>query len=159
MMGSISLRARGEEDTEVDEHATSIELGAAVERSITQKTLASGVTVAANLTAIEDLLEIEVGATWLNSSGHTEFDGDVLLKKPFRLSSTTELEIGLGPQVGRILRGNDRGNSVGMDFAVELESWPTKSIGWFVGPDYGYGIGKNRGERSVGVSGGILVTW
>jgi hypothetical protein len=27
--------------------------------------------------------------------------------------------------------------------------WPTKHVGWFFEPSYGYGVGKSRGDRSA----------
>jgi len=115
--------------------------------------------VAVEFTPIEDVLEVEVGTTLLNSAGQRELGGEVLFKKPFRLSPTSELMIGVGPQVGRKLQGADSGTSIGMAFALDLMFWPTKKIGWYFSPEYGYGLGNSKGEKSIGASVGILISW
>ncbi len=61
----------------------------------------------------------------------------------------------VGPQIGRKYRGVDTGTSFGVAFALDLMFWPTKNIGWYISPEFGYGIGKSNGERSIGASVGI----
>lgn len=132
-----------------------LQLGPTIERNLNNKTSSSGGTMAVEFTPIEDVLEIEVGATVLRSAGQRELGGEILFKKPYSLSPTTEFMIGIGPQVGWKYQGTDTGTSFGIAFALDLMFWPAKSIGWYIGPEFGYGIGKNSGERSIGASIGI----
>jgi hypothetical protein len=144
-----------QEAAETEDHSIVLQVGPAVERNLSNKTSNSGSTIAVEFTPIEDVLEIEVGATSLNSAGQRELGGEVLFKKPYHLSSTTEIMIGVGPQIGRKYQGVDTGTSFGVAFALDLMFWPTKNIGWYLSPEYGYGVGKSNGERSIGASVGI----
>jgi hypothetical protein len=56
-------------------------------------------TIGIEVTPIENWLEIEAGFEALGTAGHTELPGDLLFKKPFGLTSQTELMIGVGPSV------------------------------------------------------------
>lgn len=118
-----------------------------------------GVAAAIEFTPIENWFEIELGLTALNTSGRTALSGDLLLKKLFRLSPSAEFMIGLGPQVGRTFRGMKRGNSVALEGVLDLMVWSTNAAGFYLEPSDGYGLGKNKGERSVGGSAGLLVRW
>ncbi len=155
----ISHHAIGQQSVDKVDNSFVIEIGPAVERNLNNKTSNFGSTVAIEFTPIEDVLEVEVGATLLNSAGQRELGEEILFKKPFRLSPTSELMIGMGPQVGRKLQGTDSGTSIGMAFALDLMFWPTKKIGWYFSPEYGYGLGNSKGEQSIGASAGILFGW
>ena len=110
-------------------------------------------------TAIEDWLEIELGASRLNGRGRRADSIELIFKKPFRLSSNAEVMIGLGPETGRTSGNGGTERSRSITFALDFMFWPEKKIGWFLEPTYGYGIGPSRGERSLGISGGILFGW
>src|SRR4029077_4532836 len=72
--------------------------------------------------------------TTLGTAGHKELSGDILLKKPFRLSPTAEFMLGAGPSFFRPLNGSERGNSTSIEFALDWMFWPTKDLGWFIEP-------------------------
>src|SRR5579863_9038714 len=57
-----------------------------------------GPTAAIEFTPIEKWLEIEAGVTPLFSRHSTEWDTDVLFKKPWTLSRKVEFMIGVGPE-------------------------------------------------------------
>jgi hypothetical protein len=139
-----------------EDHSVVFQIGPSVERNLTNKSSNSGSTMAVEFTPIEDELEVEVGATLLNSSGQRELSGEVLFKKPYRLSPTSEFMIGIGPQVGHSYQGADSGNSYGLALAFDLMFWPSRNVGWYFSPEYGYGLGRNAGEHSIGASVGIL---
>jgi len=158
VLGFIPGHAWGEDRTDVD-HSLVFEAGPAAERDLKNKSSNYGVTVAIETTPIEHWLELEFGVTLLNTGGRTELGADLLFKKPFRLSQTAELMIGLGPTLAQRFRNNQRGTSVGMEFALDFMFWPSKNVGWYLEPSYGFGLGSTRGERSIGGSAGILIGW
>ncbi len=148
-------RAMCQEAADNEDHSVVLQLGPAVERNLNNKTSGSGGTMAVEFTPIEDVLEIEIGTSVLSSSGGRELGGEIMFKKPYHLSPTSEIMIGIGPQVGRKYQDANAGTSFGVTFAFDLMFWPTKDIGWYINPEYGYGIGKSNGERSIGASIGI----
>jgi hypothetical protein len=57
-----------------------------------------GPTVAVEFTPIENWLEIEAGVTPLFARHSTEWDTDLLFKKPWTLSKKVEFMLGVGPE-------------------------------------------------------------
>ena len=92
------------------ENAWVLELGGTGEWPLNGERPNFGGTIAAEIEPIENWLELEFGLSALGTSGHSELSGDVLFKKPFRLSPTVEFMIGGGPSLSRTLNGPDRGN-------------------------------------------------
>jgi hypothetical protein len=60
-----------------------IELGAATERSIQEGTYSVGPSASVEFPVIKDWLEIETGISPLFRPGQTEWQADLLFKKPF----------------------------------------------------------------------------
>jgi hypothetical protein len=87
-------------------------------------------------TVIDDWLEIEVGFTALGTTGRTELSGDILLKKPFRISRAFEFMIGVGPSISKAVNGADQSTMMSAAFALDFMLWPAKDIGWFVEPTW-----------------------
>jgi hypothetical protein len=75
-----------------------IELGAATERSIQVGNYGIGPSAAVEFPVIKDWLEIETGISTLFRSGQTEWQADLLFKKPFTINEHVEFMIGAGPQ-------------------------------------------------------------
>ena len=73
-----------------------VELGAAASRSLNDGS--SGPTVAVEVTPIENWLELEAGLTPLFNRSSTEWDTDLLFKKPWTLSKQVEFMFGVGPE-------------------------------------------------------------
>src|ERR1700674_3668355 len=112
-----------------EDHAFVVEAGVAGERSIRAGASNVGATLAVEATPIEEWLELEFGVTALVTSGHTELSSDLLFKKPFRLSPTSEFMIGLGPTVARTLKGPERGASHGVEVVLDFMFWRNKDTG------------------------------
>ncbi len=68
------------------EPAAVLEIGAVPERSLTGGGWSFGPTVAVEVTPIENWLELEAGVTPLFARHSTEWDTDLLFKKPWTLS-------------------------------------------------------------------------
>ncbi len=112
-----------------------------------------GPTASVEFTPIKDWLEIEIGAATLFRRGATEFETDLIFKKPFTLSDTVEFMVGAGPAWSYT---RDEGTKWGATFALDFMvwPWPERKFGWFVEPAYTISQGN---EKSLAVSVGLLV--
>jgi hypothetical protein len=73
-----------------------IELGAATERSIQDGTYSAGPSASIEFPVVKDWLEIETGISPLFRPGQTEWQADLLFKKPFTINQHIEFMIGVG---------------------------------------------------------------
>ena len=115
-----------------------VELGAATERSIQDGTYSFGPSASVEFPVIKDWLEIETGISPLFRPGQTEWQADLLFKKPFTINEHVEFMVGAGPQLSYATAGG--GTKIASEFALEWMIWPTKDrkFGWFIEPTYGY---------------------
>jgi hypothetical protein len=148
LLGAVETRAQERE------HKFVLELGPAGEWPLKDKPNFGG-TFAIESTLIENWLEIEMGLAALSTNGRTEWSGDLLLKKPFRISPAFELMIGAGPSIGKTLNGPDRDTEVSATFALDFMFWPTKDLGWFVEPTWS--INPRTRAQAIGFTAGILI--
>jgi hypothetical protein len=106
------------------EHALVLKMGAAGEWASHERANFGG-TFAVEKALIENWLEIEAGLTSLSTTGRTELSGDIIFKKPFRISPTFEFMIGVGPSISRTLNGEDQSTIVSAAFTLDFMFWPT----------------------------------
>jgi hypothetical protein len=78
--------------------AAVVELGATAGRRLKDGGSSFGPTVAVEVTPIENWLELEGGVTPLFGRRSTEWDADLLFKKPWSLSHKAEFMLGVGPE-------------------------------------------------------------
>jgi hypothetical protein len=83
-------------DTEKDPAAI-LELGAATNWNFGGGAATFAPNLAAEITPIEDWLEIEAGVSPFYTRKSTEWDTDLLFKKPWTLSRKAEFMLGAGP--------------------------------------------------------------
>jgi len=136
-----------------------VELGGAAGWSLSNGGASFGADVAVEVTPIENWLEIEAGVTPLFSRHHsTEWDTDLLFKKPWRLSKKAELMAGVGPEWVHAREPGMRANSVAGEAALDFMFWPSgkHKFGWFLEPGYDYSFARGH-ERSFGISAGLLI--
>jgi len=145
----------GAQDDRDADHGLIIEFGTAGEWPVNGDRPNFGGTIAAEITPIENWLELEFGFSTLGTAGHTELSGDLLFKKPFRLSPTVEFMVGAGPSLSQTLNGPERGTSISAEFALDFMFWPTKNLGWFIEPTWS--VNPRNGQQSAAVSIGILI--
>jgi hypothetical protein len=133
-----------------------IELGAATERSIQEGTYSVGPSASIEFPVIKDWLEIETGISPLFRPGQTEWQADLLFKKPFTINEHVEFMIGAGPQLSYATAGG--GTQIASEFALEWMFWPTKDrkFGWFVEPTYSYSFSRGH-EQAIGVTTGLTI--
>jgi hypothetical protein len=130
-----------------------VELGAAGEWGLPGAS-SYGPSLAVEFTLIKDWLEIEAGVGPMFRGGRTEWDTDLLFKKPFTLSDKLEFMVGAGPQ----WTFSREGTQIAGEFALDFMYWPTsdRKYGWFLEPTYSYSFSSGH-EQSLGVSVGLLI--
>ena len=133
-----------------------IELGAGWERSIQDGTFSVGPSASVEFPVIKDWLEIETGISPLFRPGQTEWQADLLFKKPFTINEHVEFMIGAGPQFSYATAGG--GTHIASEFALEWMIWPTadRKFGWFVEPTYSYSFSRGH-EQAFGVTAGLTI--
>jgi hypothetical protein len=144
--------------TKEEEPAAVLELGGAVEQSLKGGGSNVGPTIAVEITPIEDWLELEGGVTSFFSHGSTEWDTDLLFKKPWTLSDKVEFMFGLGPEWVHTTGHGSTNNSVSGEVVLDFMFWPTSKhrFGWYLEPSYSYDFGRGH-EQSLGISAGLLI--
>jgi hypothetical protein len=152
----FAWRAFGQ--AEEKEPAAIIEIGGAGEWALTHGTPSYGPNFAVEVTPIKEWLEIETGVTPLFSRGQTEWDSDLLFKKPYTLSKTAEFMFGIGPEWAHTITNGKSSNSIVGEAALDFMFWPRskRRFGWYVEPSYGYSFASGH-EQSMSVAVGLLI--
>ena len=159
--GALFLYSAGASGQVVDkepEAAAIVELGSAASWSTRNAASSFGPTVAVEVTPIEKWLELEAGVTSLFARHSTEWDADLLFKKPWTLSKKVEFMFGVGPEWVHTRQNGLTGNSVAGEAVLDFMFWPSdrRRFGWYLEPGYEYNFGRGR-EKSVGISFGLLI--
>jgi hypothetical protein len=138
--------------------AAIIELGAAPSQSLTGGGTSFGPDFAVEFTPIENWLEIEAGVTPLFGHDSTEWDTDLLFKKPWTLSNKAEFMAGVGPEWIHTTEHGITTDAAGVEVAADFMFWPSgkHKFGWFLEPAYDYSFAPAH-EQSIGISGGLLI--
>jgi hypothetical protein len=134
------------------DHSLVLKIGPALERGLEGKSTIAGAAVAMEVTAIEDWLAVELGATRLSGNGRRANSVELLFKKPFQLSRTAEVMIGLGPQVGRAFSGGVSAKSKSVQFVVDFmfPDYPRGSASELVGPAHSHRVVRQGATRCRG---------
>jgi hypothetical protein len=135
-----------------------LEFGGAASVNPKDGTSSYGPSFAVEVTPIDDWLEIEAGTTPLFRTPSTEWDTDVVFKKPWTLSRKAEFMVGIGPEW---VHSNERGtppNSIAGEAVADFMFWPARKhkLGWYLEPSYDYNFMRGH-EQSVSVTGGLLI--
>lgn len=140
------------------EPAAVVEVGGATDWSITNGGSSFGPTVAVEVTPIENWLELEFGVTPLFTRHSTEWDADLLFKKPWTLSKKVEFMLGVGPEWVHTKKYGMTTNSISGEAVLDFMFWPSPKhrFGWYFEPGYAYSFGRGH-EQSLGISGGLLI--
>jgi len=142
-----------------NEPAAVIELGGAASWSPRNGGASFGPAVAVEVTPIENWLEIEAGVTPFFGRGPTEWDTDLLLKKPWDLSPKAEFMLGVGPEWIHRRANGVVTDSLGAEVAADFMFWPSRGrhmFGWYLEPSYDYDFGPGH-EQSVTIAAGLLI--
>lgn len=157
--GQNSLgRSSNHEASEDKDPAAILEVGASTSWNVTGGAAAFAPNFAVETTPIEHWLEIEAGVSPFYTRNATEWDTDLLFKKPWTISPRAEFMLGVGPE-WVYLRQNGRSiNSVAGEVAGDFMFWPARRhrFGWFLEPAYDYSFARGH-QQSIGMSGGLLI--
>ena len=143
---------------EAEKEIAVIELGGAASQPLTGGGSSFGGDIAAEVTPIENWLELELGVTPLVGRHSREWDTDLLFKKPWTLSKKAEFMIGAGPEWIHTNESGSVSNAVGAEAVLDFMFWPggKHRFGWYLEPSYEYSFGRGH-EQSIGISGGLLI--
>src|SRR5580658_10504511 len=114
--------------------------------------------LAAEVTPIENWLELEAGVSPFYTRKSTEWDTDLLIKKPWTISRKAEFMLGVGPEWVHLRQNGKVSNSIAGEMAGDFMFWPTGKhrFGWFLEPAYDYSFAGGH-QQSIGISGGLLI--
>ncbi len=141
-----------------DDPKVILELGTSASWNTSGGAVSYAPNVAAEVTPIENWLEIEAGISPFFSHGSSEWDTDLLFKKPWTLSPTAEFMAGLGPEWVHTSSNGRSTNSLAGEVAGDFMFWPTgrHRFGWYLEPAYDYSFSGTH-EQSLGISAGLLI--
>jgi hypothetical protein len=146
---------------EVDEDKDPIailELGTATSWNFNGGAATFAPNLAAEITPIEDWLELEAGVSPFYTRNSTEWDADLLFKKPWSLSRKAEFMLGAGPEWVHLNQNGRTTNSIAGEVAGDFMFWPNGKhrFGWYLEPAYDYSFAGGH-QQSVGMSAGLLI--
>jgi hypothetical protein len=139
-----------------------VELGGAGSWNLKGGASSFGADAAVEITPIENWLEIEAGVTPLFTRHSTEWDTDLLFKKPWTLSKKVEFMFGVGPEwVHTSIHSGQHGittNSIAAEAVLDFMFWPSGKhrFGWYLEPGYDYDFGRGH-QQSLGITAGLLI--
>jgi hypothetical protein len=140
------------------EHTIIVGVGGATELELGDGSVHPGADVMIEWDAIENWLELELGASLLTADKGVEAPIDLLVKKPFKLARWAEVMIGIGPEVVRVT-GTHRGTYFGGEAALDFMFWPWgRHIGLWIEPEYD-AVVQSGVSSGVGATGGLLLGW
>ena len=136
-----------------------VELGAATSWNFSGGAATFAPNLAAEVTPIENWLELEFGVTPTFSHRSTEWDTDLLFKKPWTLSRKVEFMLGVGPEWIHLRDNGIATNSLAGEIALDFMFWPSpkRRFGWYIEPAYDYTFGRGH-DQAIGVSIGLLIS-
>jgi hypothetical protein len=135
-----------------------LELGASTSWNFSGGAAAFAPNLAAEITPIENWLEVEAGVSPFYTHNSTEWDTDLLFKKPWTLSRKAEFMLGVGPEWVHLNQNGKASNSIAGEVAGDFMFWPKGKhrFGWYLEPAYDYSFAGGH-QQSIGMSGGLLI--
>jgi hypothetical protein len=135
-----------------------VELGAATSWNFSRGAATFAPNLAAEVTPIENWLELEAGVSPFYTHKSAEWDTDLLFKKPWTLSRKAEFMLGVGPEWVHLRQNGKVTNSISGEVAGDFMFWPARKhrFGWYLEPAYDYSFAGGH-QQSIGMSGGLLI--
>jgi hypothetical protein len=158
-LAATAQAAEKQQATEKEKEALAeLELGASAEWTVPGGAFGLGPSVAIEVTPIKNWLEIEVEVSPVFGGGQTEWQTELVFKKPYDLSDNVEVMPGIGPAWLYRTGHGETNSSIGAVALVDFQIWPSaeRKLGWFVEPSYSYDFGREH-EQSLGVTVGLLI--
>jgi len=153
-----SSPTRIETTVDYQENKAILEVGGAASWNFSGTAPTWAPNLAVEIEPIENWLELELGVSPFYGQASTEWDTDLLIKKPWTLSRKAEFMLGVGPQWVHVKQGGRWTNSLAAEIAGDFMLWPNGKhrFGWFFEPAYDYSFAGGH-EKSLGVSFGLLI--
>ncbi len=141
-----------------DDPSVILEVGAATSWNTTGGAATFAPNLAAETTPIENWLELEAGVSPFFTRNSTEWDADLLFKKPWTLSRGAEFMLGIGPEWVHLRQSGKTSNFVAGEVAGDFMFWPNGQhrLGWYLEPAYDYSFAAGH-QQSIGMSAGLLI--
>jgi hypothetical protein len=141
-----------------DDPAIIVELGASTSWNTTGGAASFAPNLAAEATPIENWLELEAGVSPFFTRNSTEWDTDLLFKKPWTLSRKAECMLGVGPEWVYLRQHGTTSHSISGEVAGDFMFWPNGKhrFGWYLEPAYDYNFMAGH-PQSIGMSAGLLI--
>jgi hypothetical protein len=138
--------------------AAIVEIGGATSWNVKGGAATFAPDLAVEFTPIENWLELEIGTTPFFTSNSTEWDTDLLFKKPWTISPKVEFMLGIGPEWVHTRENGLTKNSISVEVAGDFMFWPARKhrFGWYLEPAYDFNFGPGH-EQSIGMSAGLLI--
>jgi hypothetical protein len=135
-----------------------VEIGAATNWNFNGGAATFAPDLAVECTPIEDWLEIEAGVNPYYTRNATEWDFDLLFKKPWTLSRSAEFMFGVGPQYAHRTQHGVTSDTLAAEAAGDFMFWPggKHRFGWYLEPAYDYSFAGGH-QQSIGMSAGLLI--
>lgn len=146
------------EPSEDKETIAIVEIGAATSWNVKGGAATFAANFAAETTPIPNWLELEAGVSRFYTRDFTEWDTDLLFKKPQDISRKSEFMLGVGPEWVHLRKDGKTSNSIAGEVAADFMFWPAGKhhFGWFLEPAYDYSFAGGH-EQSIGMSAGLLI--
>jgi hypothetical protein len=149
----------GHDNEEPPEHTVIVGVGGAAELELGDGSLYPGANLMVEWDAIENWLELEIGASILSASRGVDVPIGLLVKKPFKLAPWAELMVGVGPEVVLVSNPTTKATYFGAEGALDFMFWPWgRRVGLWVEPEYDL-IFHDGASSGIGSSGGLLFGW
>jgi hypothetical protein len=141
-----------------DDPSVTMELGASASWNTTGGATTFAPNLAAETTPIENWLELEAGVSPFFTRNSTEWDTDLLFKKPWTLSPKAEFMLGIGPEWVCLRQSGKTSQSIAGEIAGDFMFWPNGKhhFGWYLEPAYDYNFMAGH-QQSIGMSAGLLI--
>ena len=147
------------ETSEEKDPAAILEISAATNWNLTGGAATFAPNFAVETTPIENWLEIEAGVSPFYTHHSTEWDTDLIFKKPWTISRKAEFMLGVGPEWVHLSQNGTTTNSIAGEVAGDFMFWPARKhrFGWFLEPAYDYSFARGH-QQSIGMSAGLLIS-
>jgi hypothetical protein len=158
MRGAAQTAPAKQEAGKDDDPAAILEIGAATNWNFSGGAATFAPNLAAEVTPIENWLELEAGVSPFYTRKSTEWDVDLLFKKPWTFSRKAEFMAGIGPEWMHLRQNGRSTDSFAGELAGDFMFWPTgrHRFGWYLEPAYDYSFAGGH-QQSIGMSAGLLI--
>jgi hypothetical protein len=151
---SVNTRETGQDKDPI----AILEVGAATSWNFSGGAATFAPNLAAETTPIENWLELEMGVSPFYTRRSTEWDTDLLFKKPWTISRKSEFMLGVGPEWVHLKKNGEVSNSIAGEVAGDFMFWPSGKhrFGWFLEPAYDYSFAGGH-QQSIDMTAGLLI--